>query len=549
MKRIQLKRRGIVLLVVLSLLALFTIFAVSFLLVSGQYRSAAAINVRTQRTVTPPDRFAEEALMQLLRDTTEHSALKNHSLLNDLYGSDGVAGQVTAVSAGPAVGLPNQFVQIQVQHPQQMLANFPGRFSRVPGYYAGRVISFTGNVLAQLNYTSPVQGLSARIVSYAEPAAGFDGQDDLWGLAQSSTPENRFEYNSDDSALITLEWLDGDPGNLNPVALPAVGDLFIINGQPFNGMGHGYDPATGNIDARFRQPGTDFLLATADDSIFPSGSAALFPHATAGQAFTNGTGGGALSINIGGADESWDTFDYQNMFLAMVPPNARSSADIIPSFHRPELVYFWYHWAINNVPGLSGVPFSTFTRPYGSDCERNTYDDPSTPSLALRDTIVDILRGCTMRPLPEDHPNFRWNNETFNYLGNNSSNQWDVDNDGDGIHDSVWVDIGLPAQTAPDGKRFRPLVAILCQDLDGRLNLNAHGQDGMVPSVITFAQIPLPTNPVTYNYSSSTTVSTPVPLHPLNAYVSGNTERLPRGRGIGPAEVILAPILFGSSTA
>ena len=51
---------------------------------------------------------------------------------------------------------------------------------------------------------------------------------------------------------------------------------------------------------------------------------------------------------------------------------------------------------------------------------------------------------------------------------------WDVDNDGDGIPDSVWLDIGLPIQTDASGRRYRPLVAILCQDLDGRLNVNAH---------------------------------------------------------------------------
>ena len=53
--------------------------------------------------------------------------------------------------------------------------------------------------------------------------------------------------------------------------------------------------------------------------------------------------------------------------------------------------------------------------------------------------------------------------------------QWDVDNDGDGVPDSVWVDLGMPVRSTADGHLYKPLFAMLCVDLDGRLNLNAHG--------------------------------------------------------------------------
>ena len=52
---------------------------------------------------------------------------------------------------------------------------------------------------------------------------------------------------------------------------------------------------------------------------------------------------------------------------------------------------------------------------------------------------------------------------------------WDVDNDNDGTPDSVWVDLGFSVQTTTDGRRYKPLFAIYCIDLDGKLNLNAHG--------------------------------------------------------------------------
>ena len=52
---------------------------------------------------------------------------------------------------------------------------------------------------------------------------------------------------------------------------------------------------------------------------------------------------------------------------------------------------------------------------------------------------------------------------------------WDVDNNGDGVPDSVWLDLGFPIQSAPDGRLYKPLFAILCMDLDGRLNVNTAG--------------------------------------------------------------------------
>ena len=51
---------------------------------------------------------------------------------------------------------------------------------------------------------------------------------------------------------------------------------------------------------------------------------------------------------------------------------------------------------------------------------------------------------------------------------------WDVDNDGDGVTDSIWVDLSLPVQQSPDGRHYKPLFAIMCVDMDGKLNVNAH---------------------------------------------------------------------------
>lgn len=67
-------------------------------------------------------------------------------------------------------------------------------------------------------------------------------------------------------------------------------------------------------------------------------------------------------------------------------------------------------------------------------------------------------------------------NSIKNAASNNAS-PWDVDNDGDGDNDSVWMNLGLPARPMPDGTLVVPLYAILVEDMDGRINVNAHSPD------------------------------------------------------------------------
>ena len=166
-----------------------------------------------------------------------------------------------------------------------------------------------------------------------------------------------------------------------------------------------------------------------------------------------------------------------------------------------------------------------------------------------------MLRKISLRPSWFDHPNFNGSNpdlsaaaSTFGNAfqqvivdgGGNLSNlesntqatnaaralvqhsiygPWDVDNDNDGVRDSVWVEFGASVMTMPDGTLVKPLAAILCLDMDGRLNVNAHGSPELY-------------NPWDGNQS-------------LAGGPSNNTlsNSLPQGQGYGTADISLEPLV------
>jgi hypothetical protein len=101
-----------------------------------------------------------------------------------------------------------------------------------------------------------------------------------------------------------------------------------------------------------------------------------------------------------------------------------------------------------------------------------------------------------------------------------------VDNDGDGFTDSRFVDINLPPIVTQKGTLY-PKAAILVADLDGRLNVNAHGGPTDENSFDTANSQDM--------YPTATGVGA-VPLY-----------QLPRGGGIGPAEITLDRSLIFSS--
>ena len=96
----------------------------------------------------------------------------------------------------------------------------------------------------------------------------------------------------------------------------------------------------------------------------------------------------------------------------------------------------------------------------------------------------------------------------------------EVDNDGDGVKDSNFIDVGLPPIVSSSGKQIYPRAAVLVVDMDGRLNANVHGTDAGMEAVQQES-----------NFNSFLTAT------------SGGQSiafgKIPRGSGVGPAEISL----------
>lgn len=497
-KKFRRRQRGVVLLVVLSLLTLFTLLMVTFIIVSGQYRQSALSAARVSRVDPSPTKLLDNATFALLRDSTDpKNPIRFHSLLFDMYGGDGFVGKLSGVSdvtnsAGtPSDGTGGNFfdIRLSVQNtnpatPTDLAGNYYP-LSFLDGQYNGCVITIVSSSVAQ--------GRSFRVVEY---------------IAHSLGPMPTPPFPLPTQHKFRLMPIASSEENSN--VRPAVGDRIVLNGRPFNGTGFGYDSTTSSTSPKLNP-----IYALQPNQLLQSNATQL------------------ANFVSGDADESYDTVDTQNMPLAAIIPTSTSVPQyyttssfggqvtngldtststsvqdgvvVIPSFHRMALINYWM-----NDSSYAARLDRAIMRPM----PWNHPDfDGSNPQLTLAKSATPIRPGDTNFPTDPATQQFLWKLRGIDPLTGNRINPWDVDNDGDRIPDSIWLDLGFPTQTMPDGKQVRPLFAFLCTDLDGRINLNAVGSFGQV----TGYQAP--------NTATST----------LARNVLSST--LPTGQGLGVAEI------------
>ncbi|HJT34080.1 MAG TPA: hypothetical protein VJ783_18685 [Pirellulales bacterium] len=500
-----------VLLVVMVLLTLMSLMGLTLVMVTAQGRlSALAASRRGLQSEHDNQELATVMTQVAVGSTDGNSSFGAHGLLEDLYGLPQFFGRIapatpvlpvgetvvgTSFTSGGNNGTLLQLVVVAAA-PSGAAGLGPQTASQyVLPQYSG---AFCGQVMTML--TGTAAGQSGRVVGYYfNPVAQI--------------------------ASLQVSSFGG--------VVPQPGDEFMINGRPFAGTGFGLDltkfqpqlgaQTTGPWVAPYTQPeyfdGTLWhvgpLLTAIENPLAVVGPTANLPatgmpyaylpnHARIGlTTWAPTTPAGAYwdPAGPGGANEPYDAPDFQNMMLAMHYWDGGSGVVTpVPTLHRPELVAWYYAQAIANTnPAISmanpGMRRKVILRPeptdhYFVDTNGNGIWDAREPfqdldssgGYSAGDTFLDLNGDGLWTPGETDYAG-----KTFNpvtgcwYIAANGN--WkldtkaglDVDNDQDTIPDSVYVDAGLPVHTEADGTLTKNLAAVLCIDLDGKINLNAHG--------------------------------------------------------------------------
>ncbi|WP_168564111.1 hypothetical protein [Crateriforma spongiae] len=355
--------------------------------------------------------------------------------------------------------------------------------------------------------------------------------------------------NPDPYAVSALFYASTTPGWMstrqyaNAGAAGETGFRLIINGQPMNGGGVGFDG--NNVDQDTPVPYADSTAAIpvafqpravdSNRNLFNPSFPRQGPLAvkSADMEYLNQANNQFRMVQgiDGDYDESYDAADFQNWFLSHTYVDGNGQRRIIPSFHRPALInYIVNQYDLSSasraeletiVEAIRRATFRplSFAQGQFSDANNNVLPNAINPQFNGGNTdpafstplLVDRDAGST-----GSIPQMIGLDQLVNALVNGP---WDVDNDGDGVPDSIWVDFGLPTKTAPDGRLIKPLVAPLIEDLSARLNVNAHGTID---------------SPVDLSSSENEPWFDPTPRTGNNV-----NREIYRGIGFGPAEIVL----------
>ncbi len=363
-------RKGVTLLLVLSLMTMFSMLIVTFMMVTTNARQTA--QTVAMAVLNPPEQQYESSAMTLRTN---------------------MATAIEKLLVGDDLSDPGAFVGIG---PFSVLENLYGH----PVFDGNDFLRGTFGTISAVGTDDPDNPNDAIVWVTESPFAGGTLRDadfffpDFVGhvLTVTGTPHSTaiIDICDENDNMILAPFEDGYQ--------PQDGNAYIINSPAHGGTG---------------------VLADANEYAFK-------PRALAQN--IDELNGKRVLLN-----PDYTAPDYRNLFLAWNDTSGNRVNHVKPSFHDPSLVKY----ALDN----------------GGD-----------------------WRDVVMRPAPQDHPNFNTNPAATAANWNNflQNGPWDVDNDGDGIADSIWFNIGLPTQKM-DGKTYQPLVAYYVLDMDGRLNLNVHG--------------------------------------------------------------------------
>ncbi len=390
MKTTPKPHRGLVLLVVLGMLGLFSLLAVTYMVYSGQSRTSGLIINRAKLQNPGRVQFSADIIPLILRGSrSDTSVFTMHSLLGDIYGREAIEGYlrnysttnptgytaslttntwnnaphgavIVGAQATPTTPLPSDttFCKLSLNNSVVFSNSSATQLSIVDDAYNARVFTMLEGPLANQSF---------RILKYI----GYEG----------GTPENlaysilidlaecpfdvqlQGQVSGMGTATGTLrEWLASY--SVNSLFYNEVGNpyRFLINDAVYNGVGYGLHPgvdgSTDPIDAggNLTQYWTDTFANRGSSSLpRPNGQVVpvgLLPNMDY-----------IKPANVyGSTNEGIDVPDFRDFWLACLDPNGDfldhtgsqpglDRREIIPSYHRPELVnYLWQLY--ESGPGL-----------------------------------------------------------------------------------------------------------------------------------------------------------------------------------------------------
>ena len=412
-------RQGVTLLFVVSMIVLFLLMGTTFMIVANEYRRASKPRLLNNLYRIDNQALVQQAFYELIRGpelANPASPLRTHDILADMYGY----GFKATISGAPIV------------------ANIPGTLSSATPRLAT-------DQFIELQLQDPVTGtinefqnlLTGATAALSLDTGRYNGQVISFVSGDATGISTRIlDYRVEDDGGGNLEHKfiiqvprRDERGLFDITNLAQLSGDVIINGRAFGGVGAGeFDQ-----DSALRppRPGRPTVAALGPSALLPNRIGESLDDLIGRDNGGPPSRSGYLSFqiedaagnpqfnplaNLVGPNESYDGPDYQNMFLSGFDIDGNQ----IPSFYRPSLV---------------------------------------------------TLHGDSEAGAPNNRHMF----SAFDLDSSGATVELEVDTDNDGVLDAIWIDIGLPVQTTPDGIRYKPLVAYQVVDQDGRVNLNVAG--------------------------------------------------------------------------
>ncbi|MEO2008724.1 MAG: hypothetical protein ABGX22_08615, partial [Pirellulaceae bacterium] len=228
------RRQGAVLLVVLSMLFMFVIMVLTFVMVASHYRRSATIYARAEQRDEEPDVLADRILMQFLRAPRDgHSPTNGHALLQDLY-SPGTSFRIQqawipAPSSDNANDVTNWGTVLVLRIRHLTDANYFRNVAEAD--YGGRVITVQSGAFQSMSTRS------IHLRKVFDPNSGQAGREaylvirmfDMPTIPDHETARNSFLYRNGNGEVVGEVY----SGNLGFLA----GHSVWMNGATFAGTG------------------------------------------------------------------------------------------------------------------------------------------------------------------------------------------------------------------------------------------------------------------------------------------------------------------------